>query len=62
MPRRIENLDAIAVAVAPLIKRRAKAWRGREGLKIKRDVLPKIKNKLTSTRFIDYKKGNNFRG
>ena len=40
-------------AIAPLMIRRAKAWSGREGLNIRRVLLPKDRNSVISTKFID---------
>lgn len=43
--------------MAPLIRRSAKAWRGRDGLKINSVALPKMVRSLTKSKFISYKKG-----
>ena len=48
----------MVAAVAPLIRRRANACSGREGLKMSRAALPRIDSSLINSKFISYKKGN----
>ena len=58
MPKRIEILQAIITAVAPLIISSANACEGRDDLVIRRIALPSVHKVLVRIKLIIYGKGN----
>jgi hypothetical protein len=57
MPKRMETLQAIITAVAPLIINSANACKGRDVLMTRRVALASMHSVLVKIKFINYEKG-----